>query len=139
MTTRFATRLAVLTAGLVLAAGVATADDKKPEKPKDIKEIMKKGHAGKKALLNVVGNELKAEKWEEVKKATDVMKVYGETLPDFDPPKGEKTSWKKLTDKYKEETAAMSKAADKKDAAATEKALKSIQNSCKGCHSQHKG
>ncbi len=139
MTTRLACRMAVLTAGLMLAAGAATADDtKKPEAPKSIKEIMKKGHAGKKSLLSMIGNELKTEKWEEVKKATDVLKVYGETIGGFDPPMGDKESWKKMTDKYKDDTAAMSKAADKKDAAGTEKSLKSVQNSCKGCHSAHK-
>ncbi len=142
MTIRFATRLLALTAGLALAAGAASADprpdDKKPEKPKDIKEIMNKGHKGKKALLNVVGNELKAEKWDKVQEATEQMKVFGETIGDFDPPKGDKESWKKMTDKYKEQTKKMDEAADKKDAAGTEKALKMVQDSCKGCHSQHK-
>ena len=139
MTTRFTARLAVLTAGLVLAAGAATADDtKKPDKPKEIKEIMKKGHAGKKALLATITNDLKTEKWDEVKKSTDIMKVYGETIGDFEPPMGSKESWKKMTDKYKDETTAMSKAADKKDAAGTEKSVKSVQNMCKGCHSAHK-
>lgn len=138
MTTRL-TRLAVLTAGLLLAAGAASAGNGlRPDKPKDISEIMKKGHAGKKALLNVIGNDLKAEKWDDVKKNTEVMKVYGETIGEFEPPKGDKASWKKMTDKYKEDTGAMFKAAEKKDAAGTEKHLKAIQNSCKGCHSAHK-
>lgn len=139
MTTRTICRAALLAVGMTALAGGVTAQDKKDYKPEDIKEIMNKGHKGKKAYLNEIGNALKAEKWDEVKKHTDIMKVYGETLPTFDPPKGEKASWKKLSGKYKDDTTAMSKSADKKDAAATEKYLKSIQNSCKGCHSQHKG
>ena len=139
MTTRFAARLAVFTAGLILTAGVATADGTSlVDKPKDISEIMKKGHNGKKSLLAAIGNDLKNDKWDEVKKNAEVMKVYGETIGEFDPPKGDKASWKKMTEKYKEETADMFKAAEKKDAAGVDKVVKSIQNSCKGCHSAHK-
>jgi cytochrome c556 len=139
MTTRTLTRLFVLSVGLALAA-TATADDKKPEKPKSIKEIMKKGHAGKKALLSVIAADLKAGEWDKVAKATEVMKVYGETLGEFDPPKGEKDSWKALAEKYKADTKALDDAAKTKDAAATEKAQKTLAapTYCKSCHSSHK-
>ena len=138
MTTRFTARLAVLTAGFVLAAGVTVADDKKEDKvPKTISEIMKKGH-GAKGLLKSIGKEVKEGKWDEAKTDAELLKLFGEGLGKIKPEKGTDASWKKLTDKYKDNTAEVYKAVDKKEAPGAESALKKIGSSCKECHDSHK-
>jgi len=123
--------------GLALAVSVGSslADDK--EKTPSISEIMKKGH-GSKGLLKGIGAEVKAGKWEDAKSDAKLLKAFGEALGKNEPEKGSKESWKKLTDEYKENTAAVAKAADKEDADGVAAGLKKIGGSCKGCHSAHK-
>ena len=136
MTTRFAARLAVLTAGFVLAAGVTIADDK-DKVPKTISEIMKKGH-GPKGLLKGLGNQGKKAKLDTAKTDAELLKLFGEGLGKLKPEKGSDASWKKLTDKYKSNTAGVAKAVDTKDSGKAEAALKRVGTSCKECHDAHK-
>lgn len=139
MTTRFAARLAVLTAGFVLAAGVTVADDKKEDKlPKTISEIMKKGHAPKGLLKKSLPDAIKAGKWDAAKEDAELMKLFGEGLGKLKPEKGSDESWKKLTDKYKTQTADLFKAVEKKDKAKAEESLAAINKGCGECHKAHK-
>ena len=119
----------------VLSAGVLAGDDK--EKTYAIEEIMKR-HTGAKSLLKGVGVQVKEGKWEEAKDGAKLLKAFGESLGKNTPPKGEEKSWKKLTEQYKESTAAVFKAVEKKDAKSATDALGKIGKSCKGCHSNHK-
>ena len=119
----------------VLSAGVLAGDEK--EKTYSIEEIMKR-HTGAKSLLKGVGVQVKEGKWEEAKDGAKMLKAFGESLGKNKPPKGEETSWKKLTEQYKENTAAVAKAVDKKDAKGATDALGKIGKSCMGCHKMHK-
>jgi cytochrome c556 len=137
-------RLFVLAGALALAvtfSAVAVAEDKKDEKkPKSIKEVMKKAHAGDTAFKAAITKAVKAKEFDDDAKST--MKAWvaiGSHLGEFDPPKGEKDSWKELTKKYAEDLKALAKAVDSKDAEAAGKALKSVNGSCGACHKAHKG
>src|SRR4051812_32447857 len=110
-------RLFVLAGVLVLAvlvAGVRAEDkdekdkDVKKEKPKNIKAFMKKAHAGEEAFKAVV---TKAAKDKEYDTAATTMKAWvaiSGSLGEFDPPKGEKEDWAKLTKKYAADVKALS-------------------------------
>ncbi len=121
----------------VLSAGVLTADDKE-DKNYTIEEIMKKGH-GAKGLLKGIAAEVKQEKWDDAVKDAKLLKAFGVSLGKNKPEKGSAESWKKLTDAYKDNTEAVYKAAETKDAKGVTTALGKIQKSCKGCHQVHKG
>ncbi|HET6572858.1 MAG TPA: hypothetical protein VFG68_04590 [Fimbriiglobus sp.] len=119
----------------VLSAGVLPADDK--EKTYAIEEIMKR-HTGAKSLLKGVAVQVKEAKWEEAKGGAKLLKAFGESLGKNKPPRGEEKSWKKLTEQYKESTATIYKAVEKKDAKTALDTLGKIGKSCMGCHKQHK-
>lgn len=139
MTTRTICRAALLAVGMTALAGAVTAQDKKqPEVPKTIKELMKKGH-GAKGPLKSIAKEAKDGKWDDAKTNAELLKLFGENLYKLDPPMGSKESWKKLTDKYEEQTGNVYKAVDKKDVKKTEETLKKLGGGCKECHDAHKG
>lgn len=126
--------------GFVLASGTMSAQDKDKKKTPSIKEIMKKGH-GSTGLLTGIAKEAKDGKWEEADNDAKLLKEFGEGLGKNKPPKGDADSWKKLTDKYKESTAAVAEAAGKKDADAVKTALDKLvpkSGSCTECHDAHK-
>ena len=127
--------------GFVLASGTMSAQDKDKKKTPSIKEIMKKGH-GSMGLLGGIAKEAKDGKWEDADNDAKLLKEFGEGLGKNKPPKGDDESWKKLTEKYKENTAAVAEAAGKKDKDAVLAALDKIvpkSGSCKECHDAHKG
>lgn len=135
----------ILQAGVFAALGLiatmatygaaASADDKSDKLP-TIKEIMDKGHKGSDAYLAKIKGDAKDGKWDEAKDYAKTLVVFGEALGKNKPPKGEDASWEKLTKKYAESTKAVLKAVEAKDAAATTKALGSIN--CGECHKAHK-
>jgi cytochrome c556 len=121
----------------VLVSGGALAEDK--DKPESIKEVMKKAHAGNEAFRAAIGKALKGKDFDS---AATTMKAWAGLAPhlgDFDPPKGDKDSWKKATKKYADTVKALSKAIDDKDAKTAGKELKAINSSCGACHKAHKG
>src|SRR5262245_52508403 len=135
--TRKLGRMAFLAVAISAVAGVSvgiSADDKKLS----IEDIMKQGHNKTKGLVKLINDEVKAGKWDAAKKDSTRLKGFGETLGTLKPEKGDEASWKKLTDKYKEQTAAVAAAADKEDAKATTDALGTIGKSCKECHDAHR-
>ena len=136
--TRKLVRAAVFAAAVAALVGTTVGANAQDKKTYSIKEIMKKGH-GAKGLLKGLGTEVKEGKWDDAKTDAALLKEFGEALGTITPEKGEPESWKKLTAKYKENTAAVADAVDKKDAKAAEGALKKIGGSCKECHTPHKG
>lgn len=124
----------------VLASGPSVSVAKqKDEKIPDIKTIMQEGHKGTDAFLSKIGKEAKAGQWDEAQAHAKALAVFGTALGKNKPSKGDEASWKKLTDQYEANTKAVLAATEKKDAGATQKALKSIGGSCMGCHKAHKG
>jgi cytochrome c556 len=136
MVRRVAAVVAVGGLALAVSAGSSAADDK--EKTPTIKEIMKKGHAGTKSLLKGIAAQAKAGEWDEAQNGAKTLKTFGEALGKNTPEKGDKESWKKLTDEYKDNTKAVAEAAEKKNAKGVTTALGKIGMSCKGCHSAHR-
>jgi hypothetical protein len=120
-------------AAVVLASGSAmTADDKVPT----VKEIMKKGHAKTDGYIAKIKADAKEGKWDEAKEYAKTLAFFGEALGKNKPKKGTAESWKEQAAKYEASTKAALAAVEKKDAAAVNKALGSIN--CAGCHKGHK-
>ncbi len=136
-----ATLLAALGVGALALAmrPAATSAAQKDEKLPDITTIMLEGHKGTDAFIAKIGKEAKNGKWDEAREHAKALAVFGTALGKNKPPKGDAASWKKLTEQYQANTQEVLAAAGKKDAAATEKALKAITNSCGACHKAHKG
>jgi hypothetical protein len=138
---RVAAGLAAAVGMVVLSSGVLTADDK--EKTPTIEEIMKKGHQGSKSLLKGIAAQAKEGKWDDALDGAKTLKMFGEALGKNKPDKGTTESWKKLTDKYKENTASVYKAVEKKDVTAVNDALGKVTGAkganCSECHKIHKG
>ena len=61
------------------------------------------------------------------------------TAEDHLNPVYEKEDWAKAAKKYAADVKALAKAVDDKDDKAIEKSLKTINASCKSCHTSHKG
>jgi hypothetical protein len=118
---------------------MVSAQDKKTEKTPDIKTIMTEGHKGTDSFLIQIGKEAKDAKWEDALMHAKALAVFGEALGKNTPPKGDKASWETLSKKYNENTKAVLTAVEKKDADGTAKSLKTIQGSCKECHTPHRG
>src|SRR5262245_51388720 len=102
-------RVGLVTAGvitLMLTVGVRAADDEKDKVP-TVAEIMEEGHSGKKSLLRKIGDAVDESKTAAVEKEGKRLKELGEALAKNKQPKGSDASWKKLTEQYKKETAAL--------------------------------
>ena len=108
--------------------------------PPGIEEIMKKAN-GKKAGLHSKlkeGLNAKSPEWDKLAKNAEEYKKLIEFLGKNNPPKGEKSSWTKMTDHYKENAGKVNDAVGKKDKAAAMKALGAIDKSCAECHKAHR-
>ena len=93
-------------------------------------------------LENVWVHVTKGAKEKDYDKAGTALKAWvalSSHLDEFDPPKGDKDDWKKLTKQYAADVKSLAKAVDDKDDKAIGAGLKSINTSCKTCHSAHKG
>lgn len=128
-------KFGALAAGLAVIALClsATAADKEPT----IKDVMKTV-SGKGGACKSCAEAAKGEKWEDAQKLAKQMAECGVALTKTKCPKGDAESWTKLTKKYCEDVAAVSKAADSKDSKAFDTALKTFTTSCKTCHDAHK-
>jgi hypothetical protein len=125
--------LGVMAVVLAYGSSAATgADDKLP----DIPEIMKKGHAKTDGYIAKIRAAAKDEKWEDANKYAKSLELLGEALGKNKPPKGDAESWKKLTEKYVDNTKLVLKGTEDKDAKAVNKGLGGIN--CMECHRAHK-
>lgn len=104
-----------------------------------IEEIMKKVNGKKAGLHGKLKEGLKAgtPDWDKLAKNSEEYKKLIEGLGKNNPPKGEKSSWTKLTDKYKENAGKVNDSIGKKDKEAAMKALGAIEKSCGECHKLH--
>jgi len=118
---------------IVVGLGTLVAQDKNPT----TKEIMKKV-AGKEGLCAKCNMAAKGGQWENAQKLGTQLKECGAALAKAPCPKGDAKSWEKLTKQYAEQTVAISKAADAKDAKSFEASIKTFTSSCKACHDAHK-
>ena len=134
--TRKLVRLAVFAAAVVAVVGTTVGLNAQDKKTYTIKQIMKEH--GKKGAVAALKTEVAEGKWDDAKKDAAKLKEVGEALGTLKAEKGDADSWKKLAAKYKENTAAVAEAVDKKDEKAATAALGKIGGSCKECHSVHK-
>ena len=104
-----------------------------------IKAVMRKTAMGPNSLTNKLGSELKAEapEWETIQAHTKEYVALAKELATYDPPKGTKESWQKLTAEFTTHAEEMDKAAQAKDKDATGKAQALLAGSCKSCHGAH--
>jgi hypothetical protein len=124
--------LALVAVGIAsMTAWYSTAaqkDDKDKDKPKyTIKEVMKKAHAAKDALIK------KVQAGDATKEETKELLAMYKALAANKPPRNDDEDWKKRTKALVD--AAQAVVDGKKDA--PEKLKKAAD--CKGCHDNHKG
>jgi hypothetical protein len=133
----------VLLASL-LAVG-ACSKDKKAEAParapSPIYQVMEKLTKGPSALSMQISRALRAESpsWETIQPQTREYAQLAASLAQYDPPRGDKESWTKLTSAYAEGAAKLDKAVQAKDKAAALTAHSVLGRSCKECHQAHRG
>lgn len=128
-------------AAVAVAIPVAAAAALDKDTP-TIEAVMQKLHKGKaKSQFAVLKAQADAKPpaWEAIQKSTKDFVILGAALEKNDPPKGEKASWKKLADKYFQDSKAMDDAATAKDLTAFQAAHKTLGGSCMACHNAHRG
>jgi Cytochrome C' len=106
-----------------------------------IKQIMTKLAKGPNALTPVIGNELgkNPPPWETIQGQTKEFSQSASELGKYDPPKGAKESWIKLTTAFAESAAELDQAAKAKNKETAMVAHDQLKNSCNACHQQHRG
>jgi cytochrome c556 len=130
-------RKIALALAMLVAVGFAVSTSAQDKKTPSSKEIMKKVN-GKTGLCAKCGELSKTEKWEDALKTAKDLKEMGEALGKNKPKKGEAESWEKLTKAYAEQTAAIFKAVEAKDADKVKSAIGAFTKGCKTCHDSHK-
>lgn len=135
---RWTVGVAACAFGLLFTAGAILAEPRPAEDFASVHDIMKKGHGGKKSLLNQIKAGAKEEKWDDIAKPAKDLKKFGEELGKNKPEKGDDDSWKKLTKEYAGNMTAIADGVEKKDQKATTEALGKMNKSCKACHDSHK-
>jgi hypothetical protein len=108
-----------------------------------IREAMTKLFKGPQSLKDSISRELNSDSpaWETIQPQTKEFAQLAASLSKYDPPKGSKDSWTKLTDTFAKSAAALEHAADaknKEDALTAHAALTENQT-CKACHQAHRG
>jgi hypothetical protein len=108
--------------------------------PPGIRQIMGKLTKGPNSLTPLIGNELQQDPppWDTIQgQAKEYAKSAAE-LGTYDPPRGAKESWTKLTAEFAETGAELEKAAMAKDKAAAILTHDQLKNSCNACHQEHR-
>ena len=105
-----------------------------------IKRIMTRLAKGPTSLTPVLGGELKAEQppWETIQAQTKEYASLAAEMAKYDPPKGSKDSWARLTGEYAGSAVALDKAAIARDKAAALAAHDELARSCMACHREHR-
>jgi cytochrome c556 len=122
---------------LMLTAVVAGQDDKTPT----IKELMRKLHKGANAPLSKTRDALKSDSpnWDNLRKQTKDLVALAASLPKNDPPRGDKAAYRELADDYYGNSKKLDDAAKDEDLSSARAAAKKLGESCKACHTAHKG
>jgi mono/diheme cytochrome c family protein len=102
---------------------------------------MNKLTKGPQSLTMVIGGELKSDQppWDTIGPQAKEFAQLAGTMGKYDPPKGDKESWERLTTAYADSAAALERAAQAKDREAALAAHKALAGSCQACHMQHRG
>ena len=105
-----------------------------------IADVMVKLGRGPQALSPLIGQELQAEPppWETIQPQAKEFAELTASLAQYDPPKGSKESWAKLTAAYAESAAALDRAAQAREQDAAVAAHSTLAGSCMACHRQHR-
>jgi hypothetical protein len=106
----------------------------------ELKAIMVKLAKGPNSLTPVIGKALKvdAPAWETIQGQTKEYAQLAVDMAKYDPPKGSKESWIKLTSEYASAAVDLDKAAQAKDKDDATTAHGILANSCNGCHRAHR-
>ena len=132
--------IVVLTVALISAGAVAVGsfDDETYDNETVMKTLFNK-KSGKFSSDLKKQIEASPTNWEELQKTTEEIAKYGKALGKNEPEKGSKDSFKKLAGKLGENTKSLHEAAEAKDLGKVQATQKTIQASCKACHSAHRG
>jgi hypothetical protein len=106
-----------------------------------IREAMMKLFKGRPSLKDSIGQELNADSpsWDTIQPQTKEFAELAASVNKYDPPKGSKESWSKLTTAFSEQATALGRAAAAKNKNDALTAYTTISESCKTCHQAHKG
>jgi hypothetical protein len=109
-----------------------------PKSP--IGKVMDKVANGRQSLNMKIGQELNSGSppWEEIQPQAKEYAELTATLGKYDPPRGDKDSWVKLTSAFAQSAEELNKAAAKKDKDAALAVHKTLSESCKTCHDAHR-
>ena len=105
-----------------------------------IRQIMGKLTKGPNSLTPLIGNELQQDPppWETIQGQAKEYAQSAAELGQYDPPKGAKESWIKLTAAFAESGAELERAAMAKDKDAARLSHDQLKNSCNACHQEHR-
>ncbi len=124
----------VAVTALALSVSVGSAEDKAPS----IHDIMKGCFNKKVGAFPKIEPLAKEGKWDDAKKHATELKKLANFLPKTKPEKGSEESWQKLAKEFAVKADAVYDNVEKKDAAATGKAVKGVGGTCKACHDAHR-
>jgi cytochrome c556 len=105
-----------------------------------LKQIMTRLAKGPSSLTPVLGQELKADMpaWETIQAQAKEFATLATEMSKYDPPKGSKESWIKLTGEYADSADDLDKAAQAKNKDSALAAHGELANSCMACHREHR-
>lgn len=122
---------------LVFVLGTAAAEEKTPS----IKQIMTAvaGTKTEKGLCAKCAAAGKDAKWDEAAKLAKTLTECCANLPKHKAPKGDQENWDKLAKQYADQSKAIAKAIEDKDADALKTAVGTFTKACGTCHMSYKG
>lgn len=105
-----------------------------------IGEIMSKLAKGPQSLTKQIGNELKTDPtpWDTIQPQAKEYAELASKMSKYDPPKGDKESWLKLTGTFSKTATDLDRSAEAKDKPTALAAHQALENSCKACHDAHR-
>jgi hypothetical protein len=104
------------------------------------RQIMMKLAKGPSSINELLRKELEESSppWEAIQGQAKEYATESASLAKYDPPRGSKESWAKLTAEWAESAADLDKAAQAKDKDAAKAAHTELNTSCMACHREHR-